>query len=623
MSLIIRNWFKNGQSMYLGLDFTLTREYLKPGMFVSLLSVWVLIGVFYYLNRYTKRKYFSIWTVAWLFYALWIVLSFSMKYLENVGLVLVLRQWCVSVTAVFLLWGSLKFLGKRVSQLLVILFTLFLFVWNFIALDYYTKPLHLQIPVFILIGLASLVASWGFVKYRSQRDYKGAGLLALGFLLWGGYIMIYPFLQVSEDLVCVGFFVSSVIQLFIAVSMIVLVLEQVRYQNQRKVLNELKYKENERQKLRHQVMESEARYKRLFDSASEGILIVTRDNQEILEYNSTARSLLGLAENSAQRVSLISFISPASLPHPLPKEGNQWIQFYHSQSPLQLVRTDGSFVIAELHGSLTEFDGVPACQIFLREITDKIKLERQLQRAEKLSALGQMLSGVSHELNNILTVVKGFIDLVLRRDRNLLALRSQSDLNTALQECNRAIRLVKQFLSLTRESYSKFELANLNELIRRITELRKFDFLVSGIELKLNLDHSLPSIKIIPDQMQQILINIINNAIHALNSVPKNNRILQISTFIEDNFLVVAIEDSGPGVPDALKQKIFEPFFTTKPVGIGTGLGLSIAYSIMAEHKGKIICTDSSIGGAKFILYFPVTDKVPPHFEKVVVNQGK
>jgi signal transduction histidine kinase len=123
--------------------------------------------------------------------------------------------------------------------------------------------------------------------------------------------------------------------------------------------------------------------------------------------------------------------------------------------------------------------------------------------------------------------------------------------------------------------------------------------------------------------MQQILINIINNAIHALNGVPKNNRILQISTFIEDNFLVVAIEDSGPGVPDALKQKIFEPFFTTKPVGIGTGLGLSIAYSIMAEHKGKIICTDSSIGGAKFILYFPVTDKVPPHFEKVVVNQGK
>src|SRR5579872_7274851 len=114
----------------IGLDLYFTREYLKAGVLVSLVTVWVLVILFYYLNRYTRRRYFTIWTTAWLFYALWITLSFGMYGDENRPFLVMLQQWCVGVAAVFLLWGSLDFLGERVRQSLLAWFMAFLFVWS-------------------------------------------------------------------------------------------------------------------------------------------------------------------------------------------------------------------------------------------------------------------------------------------------------------------------------------------------------------------------------------------------------------------------------------------------------------------------------------------------------------
>lgn len=223
-------------------NFQFSSADLKAGLLVSLLSVWVLVGVFYYLNRYTKRRYFSIWTVAWLFYALWLTLNWGKISTPDQGWkglkgLPILQQWCLSVSATFLLWGSLKFLGKRVRQFLLALFLGFLLVWSFcVSVDVSTiatnedRPLDLlQLPIFTLIGLASLFTAIGFYQYRRKREYLAAGLLSLGFSLWGLYLIAYTFLQVSDDLVSTGFFIAAVLQLFIAVSMIILVLEQVRF----------------------------------------------------------------------------------------------------------------------------------------------------------------------------------------------------------------------------------------------------------------------------------------------------------------------------------------------------------------------------------------------------------
>ena len=212
---------------------------MQAALMVSLLSVWMLVVLFFYLNRYTKREYFTVWTTAWLFYALWLTLNLRFPDVPLNGNIFKLKQCCVAISAVFLLWGSLRFLGLPVPQRLFGLFMVFLLVWTFVsplvltpALDPKLRNLEMQLPVFILLGLGSVFAGVCFYRLRKKMPFLGAGMLALGFLLWGLYLASYPLSQEDEHLYSAGFFMAAVLQLFIAVSMIVLVLEEVRYKNE-------------------------------------------------------------------------------------------------------------------------------------------------------------------------------------------------------------------------------------------------------------------------------------------------------------------------------------------------------------------------------------------------------
>ena len=210
------------------LDLVFPQEYLRATLLISLLTVWVLVGLFYYLNRYTKRDYFAIWTAGWMFYALWLTASLSLGNGSLGSAVFMLKQCCVSLSAIFLLWGSLRFLGLPVRQTLFGMFMLFLLVWTIVSPQVITDKLQIQMPVFILLGSSSLFAGICFFRLRRRKAFVGAGMLALGFLLWGLYLGTYPLSQQYGNLYSAGFFVSAVLQLFIAVSMIVLVLEEVR-----------------------------------------------------------------------------------------------------------------------------------------------------------------------------------------------------------------------------------------------------------------------------------------------------------------------------------------------------------------------------------------------------------
>lgn len=210
-------------------DLLFPKEYLRAALMVSLLSVWVLVGLFYYLNKFTRREYFTVWTAAWLFYALWLTMGLTMEKVPVGSLGFALKQCCVAISAVFLLWGSLRFLNLPVPQRLFGLFMLFLVVWVFLSPKVITNALELQLPVFILLGLGSVFAGVSFHRIRKKMPFIGSGMLSLGFLLWGLYLGSYPFCQEYEDLHGASLFSASVVQLFIAVSMIVLVLEEVRY----------------------------------------------------------------------------------------------------------------------------------------------------------------------------------------------------------------------------------------------------------------------------------------------------------------------------------------------------------------------------------------------------------
>jgi len=157
------------------------------------------------------------------------------------------------------------------------------------------------------------------------------------------------------------------------------------------------------------------------------------------------------------------------------------------------------------------------------------------------------------------------------------------------------------------------ESVDVNEIVRRAAELRKLDLSHGGPELKLELDPQLPMTQADPDQLQQVLVNLLSNSLHALAESPRRGR-LQITTRKDANLIRVLVEDNGPGVPPDVLPYIFEPFFTTKEVGRGTGLGLSIAHSIMTDHQGRIACQPSALGGAGFILELPIvgTGAEPP-----------
>lgn len=577
-----------------------TREYLRAGVLVSLLSVWVLVGLFYYLNRYTKRRYFTIWTVAWLFYALWITLTFGTRKEDSTPAMLMAQQWCVGVAAVFLLWGSLNFLGQNVRQRLLAVFLVFLLVWSYVGATYMAKP-EMEIPAFSLIALASLVTSWSFLKYRRKQPYIGATLLSVGFLLWGVYMGGFPFMERSPDLTSLALFISATLQLLLAVSMIILVLEETRH-TQQLILDEAQLREAERDALKTRITSTEERYRNLFDQAGEAIVITNTEDFRILELNRAAETLLGMPRADAVRHSLTAFCHVKSPGGALPKTSSEWFQVLCHQHPLNLARKNGGVVSVTVNATLADFGGQPAYQFFLVELTERAQLEQQLRQAEKLSALGQMISGVAHELNNPLAVVKGYLELVLSHHE--LSAQTRADLEKAARESNRAAKLVMNFLSFAREQPAHREVVDLNELIRRLVELRKFDLLVAKTELVLELEPQLPPVSADPDQVQQVVVNLMNNALQAMVDLPSAGR-LKIQTRRAGEMVRLSVEDNGPGVPPHLAARIFEPFFTTKEVGAGTGLGLSIAHSIMTEHKGRIFYETSALGGAGFVLEFP------------------
>lgn len=217
---------------FIGFDLSFPREYLRAALVISFISVWVLVGLFYYLDRYTRRRYFNIWAAAWLFYALWLTLNISLPHNPTAPWLAFLEQWCIGVTAVFLVWGSARFLGLRVRQFQLALFMGFLLVWSYVGAYELESQLQARLPIFTLIGLASLMTAGSFYRYRRRKDFAGAGLLSAGFALWGLHLLANPFFQLSEQLVSTGFVLSAVLQLFIAVSMIILVLEEVRSTNQ-------------------------------------------------------------------------------------------------------------------------------------------------------------------------------------------------------------------------------------------------------------------------------------------------------------------------------------------------------------------------------------------------------
>jgi len=230
--------------------------------------------------------------------------------------------------------------------------------------------------------------------------------------------------------------------------------------------------------------------------------------------------------------------------------------------------------------------------------------ENRLIQAAKLAAVGEMAAGIAHELNNPLTSVTGFAELVLEDMPE--GSESRKDLETVMREALRARDVVRRLLDFARQSESIRARASLNEVVEDVVALSRHLIHMSGIELKIDLEKDLPWVLIDSNQMKQVLINLVHNALQAMPDGGEMEIKTSNSSRSNRAWVIVSVQDTGVGIPQLEQARIFEPFYTTKGNQGGTGLGLSVTYGIITDHGGQIDVVSQPGAGAKFTVWLPL-----------------
>lgn len=240
--------------------------------------------------------------------------------------------------------------------------------------------------------------------------------------------------------------------------------------------------------------------------------------------------------------------------------------------------------------------------VVLEDETEKKRLQAHLVQTEKMGAVGSLIAGVAHELNNPLSAVIGLAEHFLTLP---LGLEEKQDLGILHKSAMRCKDIVEGLLLFVRKGEPVRERLSLNFVVQSTLSLVEYR-MVKGedIELHVDLDPARPSVAGAFQQLQQVFVNLISNACHALSGRPFP-RVLRVRTRVREDGCVLEVEDNGPGVPPGRRAEVFEPFVTTKPVGQGTGLGLSISKQLIEEHGGRMRCEEGPEGGARFVVEFP------------------
>jgi two-component system NtrC family sensor kinase len=345
---------------------------------------------------------------------------------------------------------------------------------------------------------------------------------------------------------------------------------------------------------------SEARYRNLVESASDAI--VTLDaNGRFTTVNHAAEIISGY-----RREELVGqWFAPMLSDDELPKALGHFQKALAGETGLfetQFYRKDGEGRTISVTYSTPQRDEEVLCLI--RDVTDQKMLQEQLIQSEKMSAIGQLVSGVAHELNNPLAGISAFAQLLLAEKRFPPDQRTAAE--TIYSEARRASRIVQNLLTFARQHKAEKGPAAMNQVLDDTLELRGYELRVRGIDVRREYDEALPDTMGDAHQLQQVFLNLITNAEQAMERAEGRHHRLTVRTRRAGDAIRIEVEDTGGGVPANLLERIFNPFFTTKPTGHGTGLGLSISLGIVREHEGRIWAENAPQGGARFVVELPV-----------------
>lgn len=238
------------------------------------------------------------------------------------------------------------------------------------------------------------------------------------------------------------------------------------------------------------------------------------------------------------------------------------------------------------------------------------RITEQLVQQEKLAAVGQLVSGVAHELNNPLAAIVAFAQLLRSGPEGVVS--DPSALEAIEQESRRAAKIVSNLLTFARQHQPERRITDLNRVVDDTLQLRQYALRIAQIDVEMSLDADVPLTWADPFQLQQVVLNLLINAEQALAEIEGVRRICVATSFCGRQ-IAIRISDTGPGVAPGDVSQIFNPFFTTKPVGEGTGLGLSISDGIVREHGGRIRVESQDGIGATFVVEIPFVS--PPAFD--------
>ena len=362
--------------------------------------------------------------------------------------------------------------------------------------------------------------------------------------------------------------------------------------------------------LEEKLKASELRYQAIFSNIPNPVFVLDPKNMRILDCNDSVKPVYGFRRKDLRDRSFLKLFEARDRDQYEAKIRNS--VFIHRARQLN---HEGRPLFVDIRTSLTHYPEWEVLLVTTSDITQQIETEQQLIQASKMTTLGEMATGVAHELNQPLSVMKTASSFMLKKFAADQIVRPEifgEMLQKIDANVDRAANIIQHMRQFARKSEVDLEPVDINHTLQMALEIFSEQLKVRGIQVQKQIEKGLPRILGNPSRLEQVFINLLLNARDAIEEkwgdkpADPAERTIALSTYKAGDGIVAMVCDTGTGIPPSVMDKIFEPFFTTKTVGKGTGLGLSISYGIMQQHGGTIQAAARDTGGTCFTLKFPV-----------------